>query len=82
MSDTAERLAQIVAAGNLTAPNLLEELDDGALIESVILLVKYVDKDGRVGLTAAWSEGLDWISRRGMLEAIRDTERLPSDTED
>jgi hypothetical protein len=82
VSDTSDRLAQIVAGGNLTAPNLMEELDQGALVSDVVMLIKYVDKDGRVGLTAAWSEGLDWISRRGMIETFRDTERLPSDTTD
>lgn len=82
MSDTAERLAQIVAGAQLSAPGLLGELDDGALVSDVILLVRYVDKDGRVGLTSAYSEGLDWIARRGMIEAVRDVERLPSDSDD
>lgn len=66
----------------LLAPQLLSELEQGALVSDVLVLVKYVDHDGKVGLTAAWSDGLDWISRRGMIEAIRDTERLPSDSED
>ena len=81
MSDTADRLAQIVAGAQLTAPSLLTELDDGGLVSDVILLVPYVDKEGRVGLTSAYSEGLDWIARRGMIEAIRDVERLNPDSD-
>lgn len=80
MSDAAERIAEVVRGADLTAPNLLSELDEGALVSDVVILVKYVDTEGRVGLSMAWPKGQDWIARRGMIETLRDMERLnPND---
>jgi len=66
--------------------NLLDSLgvtwspDHGDLPASAIVLLKVIDQDGDVTLRTAWSEGLSWIERLGMLHAAELTERPgPSD---
>jgi hypothetical protein len=44
-------------------------LDADALVTDAVLLLKYVADDGAVGLRMAYSEGMSWIERLGMLRA-------------
>jgi len=55
------------------------EIDDNELVDSAIVLLKVVDLDGGVRLAVGWSEGLDWITRRGMIEIFRDGEMINQD---
>ena len=41
---------------------------------SALVLLKVVDADGDVRLAAAWSDGMDWITRLGMLAAATASE--------
>lgn len=49
---------------------------DGFTPLDAIVIVKGVDEDGDVGIKVGWPQGQDWITRRGLLEAARDVERL------
>lgn len=44
-------------------------LADGDLVSDVIVISKVIDSGGRVRLNTAWSEGMSWIERLGMLHA-------------
>jgi hypothetical protein len=43
------------------------EMDDGDLVVSAFVIVKVVDKDGKVSLGLSSSEGLSWIDQNGLL---------------
>ena len=43
------------------------DLDEGDLIVSALVIVKVVDKDGKVSLGLSTSEGLSWIDQNGLL---------------
>lgn len=55
--------------------NLLDSLgithtpEDGELVPAAIAILKTVDSNGAVGLRLAWSDGMSWIERLGMLHA-------------
>jgi hypothetical protein len=49
-------------------------LADDDLVAAVVVIAKVIDADGGVRLGIACSEGLDWLTRRGMAEAFRDGE--------
>ena len=64
--------------------NLLDSLgvayspDEGELVSDALVIMKVVREDGSVGLRVAWSEGMSWVERLGMLHAAELFER-PSD---
>jgi hypothetical protein len=47
---------------------------DGDLVVGCVVLIKVVEADGTVRLSQAWSEGMSWIERVGMLHVARVTE--------
>jgi len=47
------------------------DLDDGDLVESVVVIAKIVGPDGQASLSIADSEGMSWIDRIGMLAAAQ-----------
>jgi hypothetical protein len=49
-------------------------LDESALVTDVVVLLKYVDAEGGVGLRMAFGEGMSWIERLGMIRAAEDVE--------
>lgn len=55
--------------------NLIDSLgvthdpEEGELVASAVVILKTVDADGEVGMRLAWSDGLSWIERLGMLHA-------------
>ncbi len=53
----------------LDARGVVAGMDDGDLVAGAIVLLKVVDEDGDVILRTAWSEGMSWIERLGMLHA-------------
>ncbi|WP_300680737.1 hypothetical protein [Nocardioides sp.] len=52
---------------------------DGELISDVVVLLKVITPDGRVCLRQAWSEGMSWIERIGMLRAAELSEHGDDD---
>lgn len=49
-------------------------LDEGDLINSAVVILS-VQGEAGTEMSLAWSDGLDWITRRGLLEEARDIER-------
>ena len=55
--------------------NLIDSLgvthspEPGEMATDAVVLLKYVDEDGAVGLRLLWSDGMSWIERLGMLHA-------------
>lgn len=47
------------------------DLDDGELVENVLVLAKTVDESGGVALTVANSVGMSWIEQLGLLAAAQ-----------
>ena len=52
--------------------------EDGELVAAVVVMLKTIDEEGRVGMRLAWSDGMSWIERLGMLRAAEHIE-LPGD---
>ncbi|MGW4728867.1 hypothetical protein ACWEQC_06750 [Streptomyces shenzhenensis] len=50
------------------------DFDEGDLPTDAYVLLKVVKADGTVSLTTARSEGLDWITRLGMVTAAQQIE--------
>jgi hypothetical protein len=42
-------------------------INDGDLISGVVVLLEVVEDDGSERLSIAWSEGMSWMKRTGML---------------
>lgn len=51
---------------------------EGELISGAIVLLKVVDAEGDVALSVAWSDGMNWIERIGMLRAAEQIEHETS----
>lgn len=53
---------------------------DEEIVTDVVVLLRGVGEDSKTFIRAAWSEGMDWIMRRGIIEVARDQEvTFPSD---
>lgn len=55
------------------------------LVSDAVVVLKVVDGEGRVRLSLAWSDGMSWIERLGMLHAAELIERpngLEADDDD
>lgn len=50
-------------------------LDESDLVAAAVVVLKVVDADGGVRLSVAWSDGMSWIERLGMLHAAELCER-------
>ncbi len=50
---------------------------DGEMVSDVVVLMKVIYNDGRVSLRTAWSVGMSWIERLGMLRAAEATDLPP-----
>lgn len=68
--------------------NLLDSLgvvhtpDEGEMVTDAVVLMKVVDEHGGVILRTAWSEGMSWIERLGMLHAAEASETPSGDWSD
>jgi hypothetical protein len=49
-------------------------LDEGELVAGAIVLLKVIDTDGDVRLSMAYSDGLSWIERTGMIHVAETME--------
>ena len=68
MSDP-QPIGQLLDALGVTSTIAHDDLPAAALV-----LLKVVNADGGVRLAAAWSDGMDWITRLGMLTAATASE--------
>lgn len=50
------------------------DLEEGDLVASAFVILKVVKADGTVSLANARSDGLDWITRLGMVTAAQSIE--------
>lgn len=48
---------------------------EGDLISDAVLVTKVIEADGSVRISVAWSDGMDFVTRRGLLEHACDQER-------
>lgn len=55
----------------------LVQLPDDSLPAGAIVLIKYVDESGDVGLLCSFSDGLSWLERVGMLAYANAIEQWP-----
>lgn len=65
----------------LDALDVRDHLSDGALVEGAFVVMKVINEDGTTGIATAWSAGMDFVTRRGLLEYARDSERKDFVTE-
>jgi len=59
----------------------IRTLDDGDMVTDVLLIAKVVDAEGSVRLALAWSDGMSWIERLGMITAAQGIE-MPTSSDD
>jgi len=45
------------------------ELDEGDMVTDVLVIMKVIEKDGTVNIGVTKSEGTDWITKLGLLDA-------------
>lgn len=58
-------------------------LNEGDLVAAAAVVLKIIEPDGSVRLSIAWSDGLGWIERLGMLRAAEHMDLpLTTDVED
>ena len=69
MSEQPQPIGQLIDSLGVTSTIAPDDLPVAALV-----LLKVVDADGDVRLAAAWSDGMDWITRLGMLAAATASE--------
>ncbi len=49
--------------------------EEGELVDGAIVILRTIRPEGGVTLRSCWSDGLDWVTRLGMLAAATDAER-------
>lgn len=62
MSDDAQPIGDVLDGIGIKAT-----LEEGELVAGAMVLLKVIDTDGDTRLTMAYSDGLGWIERAGML---------------
>lgn len=63
-------LGELIDAQGVSA-SLYEE----DLVAGVVVLLKVVQPDGKVRMSLAWSDGMSWLERVGMLRVAETSER-------
>lgn len=66
--------AGVPIGDRIDALGVAANVQDGDLIEAAVVLLKVVDAEGCEVVRCAWSDGMSWITRRGMVETARDME--------
>ena len=77
MSETTQPIGPV-----LDAQGIEIRLPEGHLVSGAVVIMRLIDSDGRAYAKQAWSDGMDWISRRGLIEVARDAERVDSREQD
>ena len=68
-----------MSLGNMIdAQGVTASVEDGDLIAGVVVLLKVVQTDGCVRMSLAWSDGMSWLERVGMLRVAEISEREDS----
>jgi len=57
-------------------------LDGEELVDGAVVVMRVIDTDGQARVASAWSEGMDFIVRRGLLEIALDADRIPPQDEE
>ncbi|MFJ8109977.1 hypothetical protein [Streptomyces sp. NPDC096132] len=76
MSDEARPVGDVLDAIGIRAT-----VADGELVAGAMVLLKVIDNEGDTRLSMAYSDGLGWIERAGMLR-IAERMEAPSDQVD
>lgn len=63
---TREPIGELADARGVTA-----DLESDDLITDIVVLMKVSDSSGTTGIIVETSEGLDWITQLGMLDAAK-----------
>ncbi|NYV73194.1 hypothetical protein [Streptomyces sp. UH6] len=58
----------------LDALGIEATLDEGELLAGAVVLLKVIDGDGDVRMSLAYSDGLSWIERTGMIHVAETME--------
>lgn len=66
----------------LDASGLQATLRDGELVDGAVVVMRVIDSEGRSRVSMAWTDGLDFIVRRGLMEIARDVDRQEPQEED
>ncbi|MFC7906460.1 hypothetical protein ACQEV9_18220 [Streptomyces chartreusis] len=77
---TEQKIGQLIDGLGVEA-----DLDEGDLVAGAFVILKVIKADGTVTLANARSEGLDWITRLGMITAAHTIENsgfIDSPTDD
>lgn len=64
-------MATPVAIGPLLTDVSTDAMDEGDFIACAVVLMKTCKADGSTGFLIANSEGMDWITQRGLVDAAR-----------
>lgn len=58
----------------LDARGITASLDDGDLVADALVILRVVREDGTSYVREAWTTGMDFVARRGLIETARDIE--------
>ncbi|WP_372595665.1 hypothetical protein [Actinotalea sp.] len=65
----------------LDALDIRTGLNDGDLVADAVVILRIVTTEGRSDVRTTWSAGMDWVTRRGLIEVARDADRIPPQEE-
>jgi hypothetical protein len=68
------RVAELPVGPFLDGLGITTSLEEGDLVPDAIVILKRVNAQGDVSLSVAWSEGMSWLERRGMLRVAEQME--------
>jgi hypothetical protein len=70
-------MSEKIPIGNaLDSGGLRITLRDGELFDGAVISYRILDADGDRRVGVAWTDGMDWITRRALIEIARDAERI------
>ncbi len=72
MSDGARKIGDTIDALGVRAT-----INDGELVTGVLVILSILGDGERTRVATAWSDGLGWVTRRGLVEISRDAYRIP-----
>lgn len=62
----------------LDAQGMQVQLENGDLVDGAVLVSRIRRANGTTSTSVAYTDGMDFITRRGLLEIARDGERIPA----
>lgn len=58
----------------LDALGVTASINDDEFIDSAVVVFRFVGADGESQVSISWTDGQDFVTRRGLLEIARDSE--------